>query len=937
MISEGSIVLQVDAGNVFHINTIDVSLAKDAGKGLMQMSGSALISELDSRLMMNAEIDTVMPALNRGHVGISARDLDKAKKYAPALKSSDILGSVDLSIDASRKRTDTEDVVEWGSTASLRGFVFHSQNLSVNLKDRYLETKSRGTYDLKQGLLKIDAFRTGLSGTNVLDTHGTVKNIFSDKPEIHVAAEIHGVSVRSVQDIVSGPYADRIPEIVTDGAVSATLAVNGGLSAPEIEGEAFLSGKKLSWKNLRVRSFRVKLPFALEGNSLFLKDATATAADIGSSSPPAGNVVAFSLGNIKLSVLSLTYKEQMVGSAKFQIDADKAVVFGNKKEYVVEKNVSIGGVLEGNTDDRRFTVRNISLNTDFIKTISGSARIGVNDSVSIDADLVYDHIDVKEFTQRFFPVFLREKGLRVKGMGRFQTSLQATVPQNAPLRVSGSVYLTLMNAGFSSSDETMIGEGIDLKASSVFGSTLPFSQVNFRLDSEMTGFELLMGKFYGSFKDRVLGFSAAGRYADGSLMITESRLDAARIGSMGLSGTVSEIARSPSLDADIQITDLSNSEAYDLFIRDTFQDRVPTLSRLRIDGESDARLHVRGDLKRFTASGDIHITGMNITDNGSGNAVRGINMSLPVYLTYPEALRKQEPEAFGALRIKDVSWSAVRLQGIEVYPSVRQNSVILKEAVKLPLMGGDIVLKNISYGDIFSPGRQLRLSAEIRDIDLEQASSAFKLPKFSGRLSGDIPLLRLSRNSLFTDGEIVLDVFGGKIKIGDLSIDNVFSNIASLKSDIEFEEIDLGKLTTTFEFGHISGLIRGKIDDLVIVNGQAEGFHAVVESYKKKDVSQKINVEALKKITILGTGSSPSILDRGIYRFFREFRYEKLGFRASLKNDNLVLLGVEKEGDRGYLVRGGLLPPKVDVINYTHNISYQEMVRRLKRIKQAEK
>ena len=62
-----------------------------------------------------------------------------------------------------------------------------------------------------------------------------------------------------------------------------------------------------------------------------------------------------------------------------------------------------------------------------------------------------------------------------------------------------------------------------------------------------------------------------------------------------------------------------------------------------------------------------------------------------------------------------------------------------------------------------------------------------------------------------------------------------------------------------------------------------------------------------------------------------------MGFKCSLKNDKFVLIGIEVEGNKGYLVKGGLLPPKVNVISYTQNISFREMVKRLKRIQEAGK
>ena len=65
---------------------------------------------------------------------------------------------------------------------------------------------------------------------------------------------------------------------------------------------------------------------------------------------------------------------------------------------------------------------------------------------------------------------------------------------------------------------------------------------------------------------------------------------------------------------------------------------------------------------------------------------------------------------------------------------------------------------------------------------------------------------------------------------------------------------------------------------------------------------------------------------------FKLYRYSKIGFKGKLKNDNFLLTGIETVGGRDYLVKGGLLPPKVNVISYTRKVSFQEMVKRLNRI-----
>ena len=68
---------------------------------------------------------------------------------------------------------------------------------------------------------------------------------------------------------------------------------------------------------------------------------------------------------------------------------------------------------------------------------------------------------------------------------------------------------------------------------------------------------------------------------------------------------------------------------------------------------------------------------------------------------------------------------------------------------------------------------------------------------------------------------------------------------------------------------------------------------------------------------------------------FKDKIYANLGFSGRLRNDNFTLRGIVREGGLEYLVRGGVLPPKVNVINYTQEISFREMVKRLKRIQLA--
>ena len=69
-----------------------------------------------------------------------------------------------------------------------------------------------------------------------------------------------------------------------------------------------------------------------------------------------------------------------------------------------------------------------------------------------------------------------------------------------------------------------------------------------------------------------------------------------------------------------------------------------------------------------------------------------------------------------------------------------------------------------------------------------------------------------------------------------------------------------------------------------------------------------------------------------ITTFFDDFSYKKIGIRCILKNDFFTIRGLIKEDGTEYLVKRGLTG--VNVINQQTNnrISWNDMIRRLKRI-----
>ncbi len=74
--------------------------------------------------------------------------------------------------------------------------------------------------------------------------------------------------------------------------------------------------------------------------------------------------------------------------------------------------------------------------------------------------------------------------------------------------------------------------------------------------------------------------------------------------------------------------------------------------------------------------------------------------------------------------------------------------------------------------------------------------------------------------------------------------------------------------------------------------GQPTRFVPDIDSVDTKGVSQRISVEAIQNISILGTCSGMmGVLNRGILSFFKDYPYSHIGILATLANDVFIVRG----------------------------------------------
>jgi hypothetical protein len=405
-----------------------------------------------------------------------------------------------------------------------------------------------------------------------------------------------------------------------------------------------------------------------------------------------------------------------------------------------------------------------------------------------------------------------------------------------------------------------------------------------------------------------------------------------------LTGEIERAVQAPLVRLEIQSDGLQAGGAFEFFIRETLNRTYPILDRLAVAGTIGVRAKATGALEEPTIEGELRVRAGRFGAKAKNWELAGIELLLPIHMRYPAALSAGAPTKPppGLLTIGSARFGAETITGITSPVSLWNNRLEFHQPIRLPIYGGGLEISRVSWNDIVQAPQALSLSLDAQKLQLRKLTEALGWYPFGGALSASIPKIEWTGESLRSEGRIEVDVFGGRAQIGELEIENPFSPVPSIKLDARFRDIQLEQASETFAFGRITGILEGTVGGLVIANKQPSQFKADVHSVEKPGFSQRISVEALNKITVLSSGNDAGSLYGGLAGLFDNFRYSKLGFRATLKNDKLVLRGVESREGQEYLVVGTLIPPTVNVISHTQEIAFSELLRRLERIEKAE-
>ncbi|MFT7414788.1 MAG: hypothetical protein ACI9FO_001449 [Methylophagaceae bacterium] len=277
---------------------------------------------------------------------------------------------------------------------------------------------------------------------------------------------------------------------------------------------------------------------------------------------------------------------------------------------------------------------------------------------------------------------------------------------------------------------------------------------------------------------------------------------------------------------------------------------------------------------------------------------------------------------------------AVPFGGSTLQIEAQSSSLTLLEPWSLPILDGALLVNEFNLHRGINEKTQWTFDGLLTPISMESLSAALGWPLLHGKLSGVIPKVSYVNQQIQVDGALMVKLFEGTTVIRNLRLDKPLGTLPQLYANVDLIGLDLEILTQTFDFGKITGKLDGSVSDLRLSNWQPVQFYAHFATPEDDDSRRRISQKAIDNLSQIGGGVG-GLLSRSFLRFFEDFSYQKLGLSCILRNETCVMSGLGEAKQGYYIVKGGGLPPRINVVGYTRQVDWPDLIERLKAVSQS--
>lgn len=500
--------------------------------------------------------------------------------------------------------------------------------------------------------------------------------------------------------------------------------------------------------------------------------------------------------------------------------------------------------------------------------------------------------------------------------GPLPVSMQAgTADLDLQLGAEGSLDATLVARGVGFSDELGLRAGEGLAGRMTVAGDL----ANWDLSAVLEGGVIFLDPWFLDVDDQgPLALELTGLRVD--VPALTGRAAGARV-TFGDRLVVSgrQLAFDPDIgvDGDIRIRAEELGPAYATFLMPLLAGTA--LGELEVSGALDADLVLRGtEPRRARARWDRVVAEDKRGRFGLGGAYGELDW---------DAEGSGEP---GRVGVQRAHLYGLPLSAFEARVRLLPEGLELLEATEVPILDGGLHVRALELRQT-DAGPDVRFEGGVRAISLELLTEVLGWPRFSGRLAGMIPRVRLDRGDVSVDGRLLVQVFDGDVVLRDVWLHDLFGRAPELGLSGELQRLDLELITRAFDVGRVQGRISGHARDLRLVDWSPVHMDLLLQTPEDDPGRRRISQRAVENITELGGGiqAAASVI---FLQLFENFSYRRLGFRCQLRGVVCIAGGVADQADGGFvLVEGGGLP-QIRVIGYNRRVDWPELLERLGRI-----
>ena len=515
-----------------------------------------------------------------------------------------------------------------------------------------------------------------------------------------------------------------------------------------------------------------------------------------------------------------------------------------------------------------------------------------------------------------------EKATELRALGRERglAGLSGTVSGSLELSGDGAGVRRVV-AGFRLKDLAYADEGGEQAAEKVAArirlqAGRKGKQWSGSVDLRLAGGELYSDPVFLDIGRQPLHLTARGRWEGRSFSVQQLDLDGGRMLKLRASGRLDTrtlgIRRG---EARIDSDDLGR------LYRQILQPLLVDTPLDDLEVEGDAGLRLRWAKGRLTAL-DGSVDRIDLDHRRGSFGANGVSAQL--------FWRAEGKSPDSRVRLEGGHIGRVGFGGTGARFNAVGRSAWLREPVRIPFHEGRITLSDLSWVQS-SEGPDVGFSASISEVSLEGLTTELGWPRMRGRLNGGIPRARYRRGSLLVSGDLVVDVFDGRVVVRGLRLDELGSAAPVLQADVELRRLDLSQLTQAFSLGEIQGRLDGEVRGLQLVAWQPDRFDARFYSTPDDDLRHRISQRAVENLSELGNGVSGA-LSASFLRFFEEFSYDRIELRVRQEGDRAWIDGIPAGKGGYYLVKGAGIP-RIDVIGRNREVAWSDLLARLRSIR----